>query len=85
MQDNGATSPRQSNESPDTAPGMGPGVATNSGGGNTSGAGPTLQQPGEFVPGAGVPDSAPVAGPIHPPTPGEDTTPRPVNEWMQDA
>jgi hypothetical protein len=32
-------------------------------------------------------DSAPppVAGPIHPEVPGEDTTPQPVNEWMQDA
>jgi hypothetical protein len=27
----------------------------------------------------------PVAGPVHPAVPNEDTTLRPVNEWMQDA
>jgi hypothetical protein len=74
-----------SDEKSSPAPGMSPGVATNSGGGNTSGAGPTLQPPSESVPGAGIPTHPPTAGPIHPEVPGEDTTPKPVNEWMQDA
>ena len=85
MQDNSGTSARQANETPDPAPSLGPGVITTSGGGNTSGAGPTLQPPGELAAGHGAAAHPPVAGPIHPATPGDDTTPKPVNEWMQDA
>ena len=83
MQDN-ETAAQPADELELPTPGVGPGVATNSGGGNTSGAGPAMQPPSESAPGAGVPHPS-IPGPIHPEKPGDETTLDPVNEWMQDA